>query len=254
MVEALAQVAQSSGRGPIPGSIEGEVGRALHSLVQLKMSLLSAEGLFWVIHRWLPTQSVGWVYEPSGSGALPALGTSQPHLLESAHLPGHISATWQRNCTFILPHSLSAAVWCTTLQCLAVVSDKVLLRLLSEEFWLWSSILEVIPVARPFQGTKGSSLRPLQPQPRENQISEQKRKSSNLQLWYLGLLSVFSGWELSACLGSYIIKMILQLQSLVLLILQMQMKVLNYPSRWCLCVHLQVIFVCVHGSCVCNHF
>lgn len=51
MVEALAQVAQSSGRGPIPGSIEGEVGRALHSLVQLKMSLLSAEGLFWVIHR-----------------------------------------------------------------------------------------------------------------------------------------------------------------------------------------------------------
>lgn len=31
--------------------LEGEVGRALHRLVQLKMSLLCAEGFFWVIPR-----------------------------------------------------------------------------------------------------------------------------------------------------------------------------------------------------------
>jgi len=43
--ETLERVAQRGSGGPIPRNIQGQVGRALSSLIYLKMSLLTAGGL-----------------------------------------------------------------------------------------------------------------------------------------------------------------------------------------------------------------
>jgi len=43
--ETLAQVAQRGGRYPIPGNIQGQVGRGSEQLIELKTSLLTAGGL-----------------------------------------------------------------------------------------------------------------------------------------------------------------------------------------------------------------
>jgi len=42
------QVAQRGGRCPIPGNIQAQVGRALSTLIQLKLSLLAAGWVGWM--------------------------------------------------------------------------------------------------------------------------------------------------------------------------------------------------------------